>query len=125
MCRSLRFRGYRFKNLRREMDIKTVANAAFGMYLEAAKQSFDKGEYFSADKLLGTARELLAELAEEKPVATPSEVNKAKLIRVLEANDWNVALVSRELGVTRRTLYMRMAAFEIERKKVPRLAKPI
>lgn len=106
------------------MDVKEVAKAAFPMYLESAKQCFEKGDYVSADKLLGTARELLAELV-EKRVVTPSEENKAKLIRVLEANDWNIALVSRELGITRRTLYMRLKAFGIERKKVPRLAKPI
>lgn len=107
------------------MNVKEVAKAAFPMYLESAKQCFEKGDYVSADKLLGTARELLTELADEKSIVTPSEANKAKLIRVLEANDWNIAKVARELGVTRRTLYMRLAAFGIERKKVPRLAKPI
>lgn len=57
--------------------------------------------------------------------AARTESNRAQLVRLLEESDWNIAQVSREMGVTRRTLYMRLAAFGIERKKVPRLAKPI
>ena len=53
------------------------------------------------------------------------DANRANIQRILEQNDWNIAKVSRELGVTRRTLYMRLAAFGIARKKVPRLAKPL
>ncbi|MBK5254849.1 MAG: hypothetical protein JJE39_02340 [Vicinamibacteria bacterium] len=60
-------------------------------------------------------------------VATVNRVdaNRAGIQRLLEENDWNIARVSRELGVTRRTLYMRLAAFGIARKKVPRLSKPL
>lgn len=54
-----------------------------------------------------------------------ADANRASIQRILEQNDWNIAKVSRELGVTRRTLYMRLAAFGIARKKVPRLAKPL
>jgi hypothetical protein len=54
-----------------------------------------------------------------------ADANRANILRMLEENDWNIARVSRELGVTRRTLYMRLAAFGIARKKVPRLAKPL
>jgi hypothetical protein len=54
-----------------------------------------------------------------------ADVNRANILRILEESDWNIARVSRELGVTRRTLYMRLAAFGIARKKVPRLAKPL
>jgi hypothetical protein len=54
-----------------------------------------------------------------------ADANRANILRILEESDWNIARVSRELGVTRRTLYMRLAAFGIARKKVPRLAKPL
>lgn len=54
-----------------------------------------------------------------------ADANRANILRILEENDWNIARVSRGLGVTRRTLYMRLAAFGIARKKVPRLAKPL
>lgn len=50
---------------------------------------------------------------------------KGQMVRILETNDWNIAKVSRILGVTRRTLYMRMTSFGIKRKKVPRLIKPL
>ena len=59
------------------------------------------------------------------PSVNRADANRANILRILEENDWNIARVSRELGVTRRTLYMRLAAFGIARKKVPRLAKPL
>lgn len=54
-----------------------------------------------------------------------TDANRASIVRILEENDWNIARASREIGVTRRTLYMRLAAFGIARKKVPRLAKAL
>ena len=59
------------------------------------------------------------------PNINRADANRANILRILEENDWNIARVSRNLGVTRRTLYMRLAAFGIARKKVPRLAKPL
>ncbi len=59
------------------------------------------------------------------PHGKSAHANRANILRILEDNDWNIARVSRELRVTRRTLYMRLAAFGIARKKVPRLAKPL
>lgn len=59
------------------------------------------------------------------PNVNRADANRANILRILEDNDWNIARVSRELRVTRRTLYMRLAAFGIARKKVPRLAKPL
>jgi hypothetical protein len=59
------------------------------------------------------------------PNLNRADANRANILRILEENDWNIARVSRDLGVTRRTLYMRLAAFGIARKKVPRLAKPL
>jgi len=59
------------------------------------------------------------------PNINRADANRANIVSILEENDWNIARVSRELGVTRRTLYMRLAAFGIARKKVPRLAKPL
>jgi hypothetical protein len=59
------------------------------------------------------------------PSVNRADANRVNILRILEENDWNIARVSRELGVTRRTLYMRLSAFGIARKKVPRLAKPL
>ena len=77
---------------------------------------------------MGLGKALLAAgAARSAPIGNENRVdaNRANILRILEANDWNIARVSRELGVTRRALYMRLAAFGIERKKVPRLAKPL
>ena len=78
--------------------------------------------------LLGLAKAVSA-LGDGGGVRVPNvnraDANRANILRILEENDWNIARVSRELGVTRRTLYMRLAAFGIARKKVPRLAKPL
>jgi hypothetical protein len=78
--------------------------------------------------LLGMAKAVGA-LGETAPGRAQSvnraDANRVNILRILEENDWNIARVSRELGVTRRTLYMRLAAFGIARKKVPRLAKPL
>jgi hypothetical protein len=78
--------------------------------------------------LLGMAKAVgaLGETAGARvPNVNRADANRANILRILEENDWNIARVSRELGVTRRTLYMRLAAFGIARKKVPRLAKPL
>jgi Bacterial regulatory protein, Fis family len=78
--------------------------------------------------LLGMAKAVgaLGEVAGPRaPNLNRADANRATIVRILEENDWNIARVSRALGVTRRTLYMRLAAFGIARKKVPRLAKPL
>jgi transcriptional regulator of acetoin/glycerol metabolism len=45
------------------------------------------------------------------------------MLTLLEGNDWNIADVARRLGVTRRTVYMRLRSFGIERRRVPKLYK--
>ncbi len=78
--------------------------------------------------LLGIAKAVAAlgeSVSARVPNVNRADANRVNILRILEENDWNIARVSRELGVTRRTLYMRLAAFGIARKKVPRLAKPL
>lgn len=105
--------------------MKELAKAAFPLFLDSAKQSFERGDFLTADKSLSSARELLAALTDEKPALSRPDANRKELVRLLEENDWNIAEVARMLEVTRRTLYMRLKAFNIERLKPPRLAKPI
>ncbi len=45
------------------------------------------------------------------------------MLSLLERNDWNIAVVARLMGVTRRTVYMRLRSFGIERRRVPKLYK--
>jgi hypothetical protein len=50
---------------------------------------------------------------------TPSkEIERRKLVILLDQHEWNVARVARELQVTRTTVYKRLEAFGIARKRV-------
>ncbi len=50
------------------------------------------------------------------PAETPAE----RLVRALEGNEWNISRVSRVMGVSRKTLYQRMARYGIPRTKIPK-----
>lgn len=60
--------------------------------------------------------------AADAPVR-PRMDHGALLERALDENAWNVARVARALGVTRRTIYMRMQRFGILRRRVPKILK--
>jgi len=55
----------------------------------------------------------------------PAEDTRLQLLTLLERNHWNIAHVARLLGVTRRTVYMRLRSFGIERRRVPKLYKKL
>jgi len=55
--------------------------------------------------------------------ASPAEQGRLQMLTLLDGNDWNIAEVARRLGVTRRTVYMRLRSFGIERRRVPKLYK--
>lgn len=48
------------------------------------------------------------------------EIQRRKLLILLERFEWNVARVSRELKVTRTTIYKRLVEWRIPRKRVPK-----
>jgi len=54
---------------------------------------------------------------------SPAEQGRLQMLTLLDGNDWNIAEVARRLGVTRRTVYMRLRSFGIERRRVPKLYK--
>jgi predicted DNA-binding protein (UPF0251 family) len=51
------------------------------------------------------------------------ELERHRLIELLKRNEWNLARVARVLGVTRRTVYMRLKRYDIARQKVPKTVK--
>ena len=51
------------------------------------------------------------------------EVERHRLIELLKRNEWNLARVARVLGVTRRSVYMRLKRYDIARQKVPKTVK--
>lgn len=57
------------------------------------------------------------------PQASPTEEARLQLLTLLERHEWNIAEVARLLKVTRRTVYMRLRSFGIERKHVPKIYK--
>lgn len=57
------------------------------------------------------------------PETSPTEEARLQLLSMLERHEWNIAEVARLLGVTRRTVYMRLHSFGIERKHVPKIYK--
>ncbi len=59
------------------------------------------------------------------PETSPAEEAKLQLLGLLERNEWNLAKVARLMGVTRRTVYLRLRSFGIERKHVPKLYKKL
>jgi hypothetical protein len=52
---------------------------------------------------------------------TPVEdMEREKLLLLLNRNEWNIARVARLMGVTRRTIYLRLARYNIPRERVPK-----
>jgi hypothetical protein len=50
---------------------------------------------------------------------TPVEdMEREKLLLLLNRNEWNIARVARLMGVTRRTIYLRLARYAIPRERV-------
>ncbi len=80
-------------------------------------------------RLFGAAIAQAVQAAEASPGArrvpetSPTEEAKLHMLSLLERHEWNIAEVARLLGVTRRTVYMRLRSFGIERKRVPKIYK--
>jgi len=52
------------------------------------------------------------------------EIERRRLLLLLERHEWNLSRVAREVGRTRATIYKRLAAFGISRRRVPKMARP-
>jgi hypothetical protein len=52
---------------------------------------------------------------------TPVEdMEREKLLLLLNRNEWNIARVARMMGVTRRTVYLRLQRYNIPRERIPK-----
>ena len=47
-------------------------------------------------------------------------MEREKLLLLLNRNEWNIARVARMMGVTRRTVYLRLQRYNIPRERVPK-----
>jgi transcriptional regulator with GAF, ATPase, and Fis domain len=77
-----------------------------------------------ADAVGRPSGESAAESWERYLERTPvDDIEREKLLLLLNRNEWNIARVARLMGVTRRTIYLRLARYKIPREKV-RKTKP-
>jgi len=51
------------------------------------------------------------------------EIERRRLVAALERHEWNIARVARLMGVTRRTIYLRLRRYKIDRRRVPKTLK--
>jgi transcriptional regulator of acetoin/glycerol metabolism len=54
---------------------------------------------------------------------TDAEIERQRLLVALQRNEWNISRVARLFGVTRRTIYLRLARHNIPRRRVPKTLK--
>jgi hypothetical protein len=54
---------------------------------------------------------------ERTPIA---DMEREKMLLLLNRNEWNIARVARMMGVTRRTVYLRLERYNIPRERVPK-----
>lgn len=96
------------------------------LYLEEPHE-FDADEIALFATALGHAVHAATAPRGEAPLASlgSADLMKRQLLVMLENNAWNIARVARLMGVTRRTVYLRLKSHGIARKKVPKTLKPI
>jgi hypothetical protein len=97
------------------------------LYLEEPR-SFDEKDTDFLRALLGRAiaaatKELPAAVVDYLAGTSSASAEREQLWLTLEKNEWNIARAARLLGVTRRTIYLRLARYGIKRKKVPKTLK--
>lgn len=73
---------------------------------------------------LKVARERPARRVLDPETAVGSEIERRRLLAALERHEWNIARVARLIGVTRRTVYLRLKRYNIDRQRVPKTLKP-
>ena len=61
--------------------------------------------------------------ADDMEIVTGAEIERQRLLSALERHEWNIARVARLIGVTRRTIYLRLKRYKIDRRRVPKTLK--
>jgi ActR/RegA family two-component response regulator len=114
---------------------RSVVEPGFALLPAMLGEQFVAALYLAQpeDKAVGEAQVFGAAIAQAVQAAvpgarraaemSPTEEARLQLLSLLERHEWNIAEVARLLGVTRRTVYMRLDSFGIERKRVPKIYK--
>jgi DNA-binding protein Fis len=97
--------------------------ALVGLLHLDAPQGFDQSLLSTFGLVL--AKAVQSDLTGERPLAVAEivdvpEQSKDRLVSLLHRNEWNIARVARVMGVTRRTIYLRLKRYGIDRQVVPR-----
>jgi len=103
------------------------------LYLDSAETHFcppsDVERLRRFSRLLARAVRPEAEAAPREAAAgweaylerTPvQDIERQKLLLLLNRNEWNIARVARLMSVTRRTIYLRLQRYNIPRERVPK-----
>ena len=75
------------------------------------------GENVGAVERVPSRAEAWESYLERTPV---EDMEREKLLLLLNRNEWNIARVARLMGVTRRTIYLRLQRYNIPRERVPK-----
>lgn len=73
---------------------------------------------------LKAARLARPEARGEPEAVAGAEIERRRLVAALDRHEWNIARVARLAGVTRRTIYLRLKRYEIDRQRIPKTLKP-
>jgi hypothetical protein len=88
------------------IEMKNPAVVALGAALKAARE-----------------RPTYSPAREETEAAGGAEIERRRLLAALQRHEWNIARVARLIGVTRRTVYLRLKRYNIDRQRVPKTLK--
>lgn len=97
--------------------------ALVGLLHLDAPQGFDSSLLYTFGLVL--AKAVQSDLTADRALAVAEivdvpEQSRDRLVSLLHRNEWNIARVARVMGVTRRTIYLRLKRYGIDRQVVPR-----
>ena len=97
--------------------------ALVGLLHLDAPQGFDQSLLSTFGLVL--AKAVQSDLTSDRPLAVAEivdvpEQSRDRLVTLLHRNEWNIARVARLMGVTRRTIYLRLQRYNIPRERVPK-----
>ena len=98
----------------------------FAVLFLAAPQQFDAASVQPYAEALGETLVMSRQVTfDEDRDGQIRPTGRAGLMRVLNDSEWNLARAARMLGVTRRTVYLRMQRYGIERQRVPKSVRKL
>jgi transcriptional regulator with GAF, ATPase, and Fis domain len=100
------------------------------LYLDSAEAHFldasDCKRLAKFNRILGRALTARKAVATDRPAGferylertSVDDMERERLLLLLERNEWNIARVARLMSVTRRTVYLRLARYGVPRERV-------